>query len=112
MDLLKELVKLIPEDHEAKAGLGPFVLQDWDPDTVWMEHIFRDYHDHYYEVGPSSRMRLSEIDTRIFKALAIAATLPELDWMDQCHRIKHICKYWPIMRSAGHYLYNRHEETK
>lgn len=57
-------------------------------------------------------MRLSEIDARIFKALSIAATQESLDWMEQCHRIGDICEYWPIMRSVGHYLYNRQGEKQ
>lgn len=106
MDILKWLARFLPEDKEVKAGFGPFRLPD---ECSWMEPIF-EYHDHYYVVGPEKGMRLSEIDARIFKALSIAATQPELDWMIQCKRIKHICKYWPIMRSFGHYLYARHRK--
>jgi len=72
-----------------------------------MQSVF-EMHDRYYDIGPASEMRLSEIDWRIFKALTIAAELPD-DPMDRCHRAADICKYWPIMRSAGHYLYNRHK---
>jgi hypothetical protein len=104
VDLLKWLASFIPRDPETKAGLGPFELPE---SAAWMRPIFK-YHDHFYEVGPASGMRLSEIDARIFRALAIAATDPSLDWMEQCKRAKDVCTYWPIMRSAGHYLYNRH----
>lgn len=108
MDLLKELAKLLPYDSDNSAGYGPFRLPD---ECQWMESVFS-MHDHYYIVGPESGMRLSEIDARIFKALSIKATQPELDWMEQCHRIKHICEYWPIMRSVGHYLYARHHQKE
>jgi len=101
-DMLKWLASFIPEDTENKAGFGPFELPD---EAGWMRPIFW-YHDHYYVIGPEINMQLSEIDWRIFKALVIGAEQTE-DWMERCHRAKHICKYWPIMRSAGHYLYNR-----
>lgn len=103
MDLLKMLAKLVPEDVESKGGWGPFELPER---CDWMEPVFR-MHDYYYEIGPGAGMRLSEIDWRIFKALGIAAELPE-DWMERCHRASDICTYWPIMRAAGHYLYARH----
>lgn len=109
MDLLKELAKLLPIDPCNRAGYGPFRLPE---ECDWMEPVFA-YHDHYYIVGPDAGMRLSEIDWRIFKALAIAAELPE-DWMERCHRARQICEYWPIMRSVGHYLYSRNyvEDTE
>lgn len=103
MDLLKELAKLLPVDADPTAGYGPFRLPD---ECAWMESVFA-MHDHYYLVGPAAGMRLSEIDWRIFKALTIKAEMPD-DWMERCHRARHICEYWPIMRSVGHYLYNRH----
>lgn len=107
MDIPKWLASFIPEDSSDKAGFGPFTISE---SAAWMEHIFRDYHDRYYKIGPSCGMRLSEIDVRIFKALTIAATLPELDTIEQCHRIAEICFYWPIMHKAGHYLYRRHAQ--
>lgn len=107
MDLLKWLATFIPEDPETKGGLGPFTISE---DAAWMEPVFA-YHDHYYVIGPSIGMRLSDIDWRIFKALTIAAEQAD-DPMEKCHRASHICLYWPIMRKAGHYLYNRHGENK
>lgn len=109
IDILKELAWLIPEDTEDKAGWGPFTISD---EASWMEPIFAQYHDLYYKIGPELGMRLSEIDVRVAKGLFIEATKPELDWMVQAHRIKHICEYWPIMRSAGHYMYARHYKRK
>ncbi len=105
MDFFKWFARnFIPEDRATKGGYGPFTLPER---CFWMEAIFA-YHDHYYEVGPECDMRLSEVDVRIAKALMIEATRPDLDWMEQAHRIKDICRYWPIMRTAGHYLYGRH----
>lgn len=104
MDLLKELARLLPIDPSGTAGYGPFRLPER---CAWMESVFA-YHDHYYVVGPESGMRLSEIDARVFKALSIKATQSDLDWIEQCHRIHDICDYWPVMRSVGHYLFNRH----
>lgn len=104
-DPLKWLARLIPRDPSNAAGMGPFRLPE---DAAWMQPIFN-YHDHYYDVGPSSGMSLSEIDWRIFKALTIAAEQAE-ETMERCHRARQICRYWPIMRSAGHYLYKRHEQ--
>lgn len=102
-DLLKWIAKLIPRDPSNEAGLGPFRLPS--PRCDWMLPIF-EYHDLFYDQGPAVGMRLSDIDWRIFKALTIAAEEPE-DFIDRCHRAHDICRYWPIMRSAGHYLYNR-----
>lgn len=104
IDPLKWLARLLPIDPRNDAGFGPFRLPKR---CEWMQAVFR-YHDHYYIEGPKVGMRLSEIDWRIFKALTIAADEPE-DWMHKCHRARDICRYWPIMRSAGHYLYNRHK---
>lgn len=102
MDIIKWLAKLLPRDPNNTAGYGPFRLPD---DCDWMQPVFS-AHDRYYDVGPDAQMSLSEIDWRIFKALTIAAELPE-DTIERCHRAHQICRYWPIMRSVGHYLYNR-----
>lgn len=104
MDILKYLAKFIPRDPDNTGGFGPFRLPKR---AEWMNQVFK-YHDYYYDIGPGMGMRLSDIDWRIFKALTIAAELAE-DPMEKCHRAKDICKYWPIMRSAGHYLYARHK---
>jgi hypothetical protein len=106
MDLLKELAKLLPDDPSNRAGYGPFRLPD---DAEWMQPIFA-MHDRYYVVGPGAGMRLSDIDWRIFKGLTIAAELPE-DPLERCSRARQICTYWPVMRSLGHYLFNRHGVT-
>lgn len=63
-------------------------------------------HDHYYDVGPAAGMPRAEIDWRIFKALTILAE-QEPDLIQRCHKVHDICRYWPIMRGAGFYLYNR-----
>jgi hypothetical protein len=105
VDVLKWLARFIPRDPNNTGGFGPFRLPKR---ALWMNQVFK-YHDYYYDIGPKSKMRLSEIDWRIFKALTITAEQPE-DWMERCHRAKDICKYWPLMRSFGHYLYNRHGE--
>ena len=101
--MLKWLARLIPRDPSTKAGLGPFTLPE---SAKWMETVF-EYHDHYYEIGPSHGMRLADIDWRIFKALVQAAEIPE-DPMERCHRANDVCLYWSIMRKAGHLLYARH----
>jgi hypothetical protein len=105
MDVIKWLASFIPRDPETKGGLGPFNLPER---CAWMEPAFK-YHDYYYDIGPKEGMRLSDIDWRIFKVLVITAE-QATDPMERCHRAKDICRYWPIMRSAGHYLYNRHAE--
>ncbi len=105
MDLLKWLARQIPMDQDDSAGFGPFRLPE---SAHWMESVFK-YHDYYYRIGPQADMRLSDIDWRIFKALTIAAELPE-DPMERCKRARQICRYWPIMRSVGHYLYGRFRE--
>lgn len=110
MDVLKWLAKWIPEDKTKRSGWGPFNLETLDPEAAaWMGPILRQYHDPWFKQGPEldPPMRLSDIDVRIWKALTIAATLPELDPIVQCHRLKDIAFYWPKMHSAGHYLYGR-----
>jgi len=102
MDILKWLASFLPRDPSNDAGFGPFGLPD---SALWMNEIFQ-FHDLYYDKGPENNMRLSDIDWRIFKALTIKAEEPE-DYIERCHRAHDICTYWPIMRRAGHYLYNR-----
>ncbi len=104
MDFLKRLFRLIPEDPESKGGLGPFTLPK---SAAWMESVFK-YHDMYYEEGPEHGMRLSEIDSKVFRALTYKVHQLTDDPMQQCHMYSDICTYWPIMRKFGHYLYNRH----
>lgn len=103
LDPLKWFAKLLPEDPNEKAGYGPFTLPDR---CVWMQSVFKT-HDHYYDIGPSIHMKLSDIDWRIFRALVMAADTVD-DPMELCHRAHDICTYWPIMRDFGHYLYGRH----
>lgn len=105
MDVLKWLAKLLPVDENDSAGFGPFRLPK---SADWMQSVFR-YHDYYYRIGPKQGMRLSDIDWRIFKALTIAAEIPE-DPMERCRRARQICRYWPLMRVFGHYLYGRHKK--
>lgn len=103
MDLLKWLAKFLPRDPKNEGGFGPFKLPER---ALWMNAVFK-YHDLYYDIGPGSGMRLSDIDWRVFKALVILAETAE-DPIERCHRARDICEFWPIMRSAGHYLYARH----
>jgi hypothetical protein len=104
MDVLKWLARFIPRDPQTGGGFGPFRLPER---ARWMNVIF-EYHDLWYDIGPDSDMRLSEIDWKVFKALAILAE-SEPDLIKRCQKVHDICKYWSIMRSAGHYLYNRHK---
>lgn len=103
MDILKWLASFLPRDSSNDAGYGPFRLPS--PECDWMQPVFV-MHDHYYDVGPDTGMTLSEIDWRVFKSLTIAAEQAET-YMERCHRAMQIAKYWPIMRRAGHLLYNR-----
>lgn len=107
MDILKWIASFLPRDPSNEAGFGPFRLPER---CAWMQPIF-EYHDKYYDEGPVAGMKLSDIDWRIFKALTIAAEQTE-DLIERCHRAHDICRYWPIMREAGHYLYNRGANTE
>lgn len=109
IELFKEIASLIPEDEENKAGFGPFTLPK---EAAWMEQVFAQYHDPYYKVGPGIGMELHEVDVRVAKGLFIVATKADLSWKEQATRIEHICLYWSIMRSAGHYLYARNYKNK
>lgn len=101
-DLLKWLARFLPRDPNNTGGFGPFRLPER---AQWMNDVFK-YHDHYYDVGPVSGMTRAEIDVRVWKALTIRAEL-EPDLIQRCHMYHDICRYWPIMRSAGYYLYDR-----
>ena len=107
MDILKWLARFIPRDPSNEAGFGPFRLP---PECDWMQEIFA-FHDMYYDAGPAAGMKLSDIDWRIFKALAIKAET-EPDLIERCHKVLQICEYWPIMRKVGHYLYDRSRDDK
>lgn len=104
MDVLKWLASFIPRDPSNEAGMGPFRLPD---SALWMNSVFV-MHDYYYDIGPGSDMKLSDIDWRIFKALVILAEQPD-EPMERCRRARDICRYWPLMRSADHYLYGRNK---
>jgi hypothetical protein len=102
-DLLKWLARFLPRDPNNTGGFGPFRLPKR---ALWMNEIFK-YHDLWYDIGPKHGMRLSDIDCRVWKGLCLLAE-EEPDLIKRCHMYHDICRYWPIMRSAGHYLYNRH----
>lgn len=108
-DLLKIIANQIPRDSDNSGGFGPFRLPE--EAAAWMSEIF-EYHDRYYDIGPTLTppMPLSEIDWRIFRALTIKAESAETD-IERCHRAHDICRYWPVMRSVGHYLYGRYKLT-
>ena len=107
MDILKWLARQLPVDENDSAGFGPFRLPE---SASWMESVFK-YHDYYYRIGPELDMKLSDIDWRVFKALVIKAeTEPNL--IKRCRRVRQICRYWPIMRTFGHYMYGRHRNVQ
>ena len=106
MDILKWLASFLPRDSSNDAGYGPFRLPDR---CAWMQEIFA-YHDLYYDQGPAIDMKLSDIDWRVFKALCIKAEEVD-DHIERCHRAHDICKYWPVMRQAGHYMYGRNRPS-
>jgi len=99
------LVRQIPEDPSDEPG---FWFLRLPKRCDWMRSVFR-YHDYFYRIGPKYDMRLSDIDWRTFKALVIAAEVPE-DPMERCHRANDICRYWRLARIGGHSLFNRHRD--
>lgn len=102
MDVLRWLARYIPVDPNPDGGLWIFRLPER---ARWMNAVFV-YHDNYYIQGPMMGMKLSDIDWRVFKSLTILAET-EPDLIKRCHRARDICRYWPIMRTAGHILYDR-----
>jgi hypothetical protein len=108
MDVLKWLARWIPRDPVPKAGLGPFVLPK---SCAWMSELLAEHHDRFYDIGPEQDppMRLSDVDSRVFNALVMLANT-EPDPILRCHRFRQICEVWPVMHSAGHYLYARDQK--
>jgi hypothetical protein len=103
MDVLKWILKFLPEDPNPNAGFWIFRLPE---SAMWMNRVLV-YHDEWYRTGPKIGMRLSDIDWRIFKALTIYIETVE-DPMERCQMVQDVCRYWPIMRRVGRKLYGRH----
>jgi hypothetical protein len=101
MNPLKWLLNLLPQDPSDEAGWGPFRLP---ADADWMQRAAR-LHDIEFRESVTSGRRLSEVDSDLFWRWALLARNAE-DPMEQCRRMKQICKYWPIARKVGRYFFD------
>lgn len=100
MNPLKWILNLLPTDESDTAGWGPFKL---DP-----EHPFQRaarLHDISFRNSATSGERLSEVDWQLFWRFAMIARA-EQDPIKRCRLANDICKYWPLARSFGRYLYD------
>lgn len=101
MNPLKWLLNLLPVDKDDSAGWGPFRLPD---DAEWMQRAAR-LHDQAFRESGESGQRLSEADSDLFWRWTLLAHNAE-DPIERCRRMQQICKYWPLARGFGRYLWD------
>lgn len=103
MDILKKLLNyILPEDPDDSAGYGPFRLPS--PECDWMARAAT-LHDWEFTNAEKSGKRLSEVDWELFYRWVLEAK-SEQDPAKRCHRAREICRYWPLARIAGRYLWD------
>lgn len=91
---------LLPQDENDSAGLGPFRLPS---DAAWMERAAH-LHDLAFRDADFSGRRLSEEDSQLFWRWALEAH-SHPDPIQRCKRMGQICKYWPLARAVGRYVW-------
>jgi len=91
---------LLPQDKNDSAGLGPFRLPS---DAAWMERAAH-LHDLAFRDSPESKDRLSEVDAELFWRWTLEAH-SHPDPIQRCRRMGQICKYWPLARAIGRYVW-------
>lgn len=101
MNPLKWLLSLIPPESNDSAGWGPFRLPE---DAKWMERAAK-LHDHSFQHSDMSGERLSEADASLFYRWSLEANA-ELDPIKKCRKYGQICRYWPMARRFGRYLWD------
>jgi hypothetical protein len=94
------LNEVLPQDQNDSAGLGPFRLPD---DARWMERAAH-LHDLAFRDSPESGDRLSAVDAHLFWRWAMEAN-SHPDPIQRCKRMGQICKYWPLARAVGRYVW-------
>jgi len=100
MNPLKWLLSKLPQDPSTKAGWGPFRLP---ADCEWMQRA-AELHDYDYARSATSGQRLSDADAALFWRWAFEAH-HEDDPIKRCRKFTQICRYWPIARNFGRYLW-------
>jgi hypothetical protein len=100
MNPLKWILSFLPEDPSTQAGWGPFRLPE---ECDWMQKD-AEVHDYDYSRSGTSGQKLSEADGNLFQRWAMRA-MQEEDPIKRCRKFTHICKYWPIARNFGRYLW-------
>jgi len=93
----------LPQDSNNSAGWGPFRLPS--PECDWMQRA-AEQHDYEYQHSgdQGNRERCSEADARLFANWVRAAD--SFDPIERCRRYGQICKYWPLARGFGRYLWD------
>lgn len=109
MNPLRWLLNLRRPEANDSAGYGPFRLPE---DARWME-IAAIKHDADYEVSDTPKLvtvydnaRRSESDAHLFYAWSLQANA-EKDPIKRCKMYGQICRYWPIARYGGQYLWSK-----
>lgn len=101
MNPLKWILNLFPPEKNDSAGWGPFRLPE---DAKWMERA-APRHDYEFEHSADSGRRLSEEDAHLFYAWSLMANA-EVDPLRRCKKYEQMCKYWPLARGFGRYLWD------
>lgn len=101
------LNKILPEDKENKCGYGPLSLP--------ADHPFGpacDLHDWEFEQANAGHADkpLNEVDWSLFyRWVLIAKSMPTPEL--QCQFAMQICKYWPLARVGGGFLWDGDPKT-
>lgn len=97
---LKWFLNLLPVDESDDAGWGPFKLPPEHP-----FHRAARLHDISFRNSGSNTERLSEADWLLFWRFVMLARA-EPDPIQRCHLAMDACKYWPLARHFGRYLWD------
>ncbi len=101
MNPLKWFLSLLPPESDNSAGWGPFRLPT---DAEWMQRAAT-LHDYDFENSKKSGRKLSEADSDLFYRWTLEAHA-EPDPIKRCHKFAQICRYWPLARGFGRYLWD------
>lgn len=101
---LKSILNALPQDPDDSAGWGPFKLPPEHP-----FHRAARLHDIAFRNSATGTDRLSEQDWLLFWRFVMLARA-EPDPIQRCHLAMDACRYWPLARHFGRYLWD--ENTK
>lgn len=109
MNPLRWLLNLRRPEANNSAGWGPFRLPE---DAKWIERAAVE-HDFDYLLSETPELLTeydhatrSESDAHFFYVLCLLANA-EKDPIKRCKMYGQICKYWPVARYGGQYLWGK-----